>query len=296
VDHIGEIMKSQTNPRTWIALAVTILFWASGFAGIRAALRTFSPGHLVLFRFLLASGMLLVYAVLTRMALPALRDLPAITGIGFLGITVYQVAVNYGELTVTAGGASLIVATSPAFTAIMAVVFLKERLKAWGWLGIAISFAGVALITLGEGEGVQFSWGALLILLAAVVTGLYNVLQKPYLRRYSALQVGTCAIWAATLCMFVFLPGLRQAVRAAPREAILAVVYLGVFPGALAYVTWSYVLSQIQASVAGTMMYSVPVLAVLIAWLWLGEVPAVLSLVGGLVALVGIVLANLLGR
>jgi drug/metabolite transporter (DMT)-like permease len=60
--------------------------------------------------------------------------------------------------------------------------------------------------------------------------------------------------------------------------------------------TWSYVLSQIQASVAGTMMYSVPVLAVLIAWLWLGEVPALLSLVGGLIALVGIVLANLLRR
>jgi drug/metabolite transporter (DMT)-like permease len=290
------MMKLQTSPRTWIALAVTILFWASGFAGIRAALRTFSPGHLILFRFLLASGVLLVYAVLTRMALPAIRDLPAIMGIGFLGITVYQVAVSYGELTVTAGGASLIIATSPAFTAILAAVFLKESLKTWGWLGIAISFAGVALITLGEGEGVQFSWGALLILLAAIVTGLYNVLQKPYLRRYSALQVGTFAVWAATLCMLVFLPGLRQAVQEAPRDAILAVVYLGLFPGALAYLLWTYVLSQIQASVAGTMMYSVPVLAVLIAWLWLGEVPAALSLVGGLVALAGIVLANLLGR
>ena len=289
-------MKSQTNTRTWIALGVTILFWASGFAGIRAALRTFSPGHLILFRFLLASGALLVYAVLTRMALPDLRDLPPIMGIGFLGITVYQVAVSYGELTVTAGAASLIIASAPAFTAVLAAAFLKERLKAWGWLGIVISFAGVALITLGEGRGVHFSWGALLVLVAAIATALYNVLQKPYLRRYSALQICTCAIWTATLCMLVFLPGLRQAVWAAPRGAILAVVYLGIFPGALAYLTWSYVLSQVQASVAGTLMYSVPVLAVLIAWFWLGEVPVALSLVGGLVALAGIVLASVLGR
>lgn len=289
-------MKTRPSTTTLIALVVTVVFWASGFAGIRAALSAFSPGHLIVFRFLVASAVIALYAALTRMPLPAWRDILRIALVGILGITVYQVALSYGELTVTAGAASLIVAATPGFTALLAVLLLGERLQVWGWVGMAISFAGVALITLGEGSGVRLNLGALLVLVAAVSTALYNVLQKPFLARYSALQVGACAMWAATLGMLVFSPGLTRAVATAPRGAILSVLYLGLFPGALSYLTWSYILSQTKASVAASLLYSVPVLAVLIAWVWLGEVPAVLSLLGGLVVLAGIVLVSTRGR
>ena len=145
--------SSSANTRLWLAVAITVFFWASAFAAISVGLQSYSPGHLALLRFLSASGALLVYAVATRMRLPALHDLLAVLLGGFLGFTVYHVALNYGQLTVPAGTSSLLIATAPAMIALLATLFLGERLNRWGWGGIALSFAGVALIALGKERG-----------------------------------------------------------------------------------------------------------------------------------------------
>jgi drug/metabolite transporter (DMT)-like permease len=288
--------RRQVNIKTLTPILVSIVFWSSAFAGIRSALLNYSPGHLALLRFSIASGVLVVYAVCNHVSVPNLRDIPKIMLFGFLGITVYHTALNYGEISVTAGSASLLIATTPAVTALFAVIFLKEKMSKLGWGGIATSFFGVSLVTLGEGQGLQFNFGAILILIAALSSSAYFVFQKPLIEKYGALPLTTYVICAGTFFMLIFLPGLPQAIFSSPLYSTLSVAYLGVLPGTLAYVTWTQALSKVPASLVSSFLYLSPVLAIFIAWLLLNEMPSLISLVGGAISILGVMIVNFFYR
>lgn len=286
----------KTESLTLAAFGLTILFWASAFASIRVGLETFGPGHLALLRFLVASSVLVVYALLTRMKLPETRDLPSIAVAGFLGFTIHYLGISYGEVTVSAGAASLLTASATIFTALLAVAFLGEKLDVRGWVGTLVGFAGVAMISFGEEGGVRLDPGALAILVAAFSTSLYLVFQKPRLEKYGSLRFTAYAIWLGTVPMLLFLPGLAGAVRAAPPAATLNVVYLGTFPTVFAYVALAYAVSRTKVSSAASFLYLTSPLAILIAFLWLGEVPSALAIVGGAVVLLGVMAVTLRRR
>lgn len=282
-------------PRTWVAIIVALLLWAAAFPGIRAGLRSYGPGELALLRFGTASLVLAGWALLTRMRLPDRKDMARIALAGFLGITVYHVALNFGERTVESGAAALIIASAPIMTALFSMPMLGERLTGWGWAGVAASFTGVAVIALGEGGGVDLNWDALLILLAAACAALYMIISKPGLKRYSSVEFTTYAIWAGTVPLLVFAPGLAQQLPVAPLSDTLAGVFLGVFPGAISYVLWGYGLARMPASVLSTFLYFQPLNAAIIAWFWLGEVPSTITVVGGLIAIAGVAVVNARG-
>lgn len=287
---------SVPQTRTLGFAAITICLWASAFPAIRVGLQAFSPVHVALLRYLVAALVLAVYAVVTRMPLPRRADVPRLALAGLIGFTLYNALLNTGEVTVPSAVASFIIASAPVFIALFATLFLHERLRVAGWAGIALSFVGVTVIALSNGSGLQLDPRAFIILLAALAQSIYTVGQKPLLKRYSPLQFTSYAIWFGAFFLLIFTPGLRTEINAAPPGALLALVYLGVFPGAIGYITWSQVLARLPASTAASFLYMVPALALFIAWIWLGEVPTLIALGGGALILAGVILVNTLGR
>ncbi len=273
----------------FLNLFVLAVLWGSAFPGIKLGLAGLSAANLTLLRFAVASLCFLLWLLVTKKRLwPEREDVPYFFLVGFLGITVYHLALNYGELHVSAGAASLIIATAPAITAVVAFFMLSDRLPPLGWLGFLVSFAGVLLIVLGDSAALQLNLFALLVLLSALVTAFFTVLQKPLFARYRAVEVIAFSTWAGTLPLLIFLPGLFADVADAGTPALMATVYIGVFPAAVAYAQFSYAISKLPVTLATTFLYAVPVFSLLFSWLLLGEVPSLLTLVGGAVALSGI--------
>ena len=282
------------SPALIIPLCVfaTVFFWAAAFPVIKIALRDFPPFELALFRFGLTSAIFAFLALFFKIRLPERSDWGKFALAGFCAVTGYHMALNLGQKTVTAGAASFVVNVVPVLTAIAACIFLGEKFRLPGLIGLFISFSGVALIALGENEGVGLSAGVGFVLLAAVFQTLYFILQKPLLKRYTVFEVVAYSVWAGTLGLSIFLPGLVGRISSASGTGLSAVLFLAIFPGALSFLTWSKLLSLMPASRASSFLYLVPVTATLVAWLWLGEIPKLFSLIGGALALAGVVVVN----
>ncbi len=276
-----------------LALLGLAILWGSAFPVIKVGLEGLGVPHLTLLRHLVASLFLIPVLLLTRQPLlPRTRDVGGFILLGSVGIALYHFSLNAGELRVSAGATSLIIAAAPAISALLARFLLGDRLPVLGWVGSGISFAGIVLIVLGDSAGIGFDPYALLVLLSAFCAAVYVVRQKPFLERYSALQVTAFATWGATLPLLIFLPGLPGAMAGAPAAAGAA-VYLGIFPSAIAYSLLAFALSRLSVSITTVFLYAVPVFAILFSWILLGEVPSLLTAFGGAVVIGGIVLVNL---
>jgi drug/metabolite transporter (DMT)-like permease len=270
--------------------------------GIRAIGPHFSPGSLTLGRLAIAAVVLsllvLPQLVKTRL-LPRGREWWPILAYGVMWFGGYNVALNAAEHVLDAGTSALLINVNPILVAIMAGIFLKEGFPRWLIIGSLVAFAGVALIAFGSAQAsapgerpTTDVAGVLLCLLAAVLAAVSVIIQKPVLRKFPAAQATWFGILVGALCCLPFTGQLISEVQAAPPQATWGLVYLGIFPTAIAFTTWAYALSLVDAGKLAATTYLVPGTTILISWLLLGEVPAFLGLIGGLVCLVGVALTR----
>lgn len=299
------------RPRSWPTVAaagITVFLWASAFVGIRFAGHDYSPGAMALGRMAAASLALSAFVALTagvrrrrapdapgagrRAGLPrgGTLGLIALWGVAWFGG--YNVALNAAERLVDAGTAALLVAIAPILVAVAAVAVLGERLTGRLGVGVAVAFAGVALIAAGGFTGHADKVGVALAVLSAVLYAFGVLLQKRLLVRVDAVTMTWLGALAGTAALLPFAPALLADLAAAPASATLGMLYLGAFPTAVGFLTWGYVLSRWTAGRTTAATYLSPPVTVLLSWTLLGEVPAPLALLGGALCLTGVVLAT----
>ncbi len=275
------------------AVAVTLLLWSSAFVAIRHLGEVFSPGALSLGR-LLVGSLALGAAVATRPApWPRRSDWPGLVTIGVLWFGVYNVALNAGERLVDAGTAALLIQLSPVLVALLAATFLGERATPALGAGLLVASAGVAVISFSTAPaGDRDPVGVLLCLLAASTYAVSVVVQKPLVGRLSALQITWIACTVGAVVCLPFAGRLVHEAREAAAADLAWVVFLGVFPTAVAFTTYAYALRHMSAGRLSVTTYLVPVITVGMSWLLLSEAPPPLAYAGGALCLLGVAITR----
>lgn len=289
-------MNAPSPVKLTLVIASVILCWAYSPIGVHMGLHSYSPGQLALLRFLIASLFMGGVALVMGIGRPRLRDVPWLLVLGFFGVFLHHTAINYGQQWVTAAASSVLAQSAPLFSVLIAFFCLKERVSAWRWGCVLLGLLGVLVVIWGDQGLGEIDPRGLLILLAAVSWSVYFALQKHYAHRYSPLTMACYMVWAGTLMLCVNLPGLPAAVVQAPLAENVAVLVLGIFPSALAYLAWGYVLKHVEVSRASVAMYLIPPVAMVMAATLLGEHIAVQVMLGAVIVLASVAAISLEGR
>lgn len=289
-------MNTPSRLKLTLVTASVILCWAYSPIGVHLGLHSYSPGQLALLRFLIASLFMAGVALVLGIGRPRWRDVPWLLVLGFFGVFLHHTALNYGQQWVTAAASSVLAQSAPLFSVLIAFLVLKERVSVWRCVCVSLGLVGVGVVICGDRGIGEIDPRGVLILLAALSWSVYFALQKHYAHRYSPLTMACYMVWAGTLMLCVNLPGLPAAVLRAPLTENLAVLVLGIFPSALAYLAWGYVLKHVEVSRASVAMYLIPPVAMLMAATLLGEQVTPWVVLGALIVLASVAAISLEGR
>jgi drug/metabolite transporter (DMT)-like permease len=279
--------------RVTAALATTLLLWSSAFVAIRIAIPHFSPTALTLARLLVASLALGAAAALAKVRVPDRADIPRLAVCGLTGMAGYQLLLNAGERTVDAGTANLLVNTSPVIATVLAWMVLAQRPTKYNWAGIALGLTGAAIIAAAGTGTFALSRNALLVLGAAACQAAFFVLQRPLLDHYTAFEVTCYATWIGTIAALPAAGHLFADLETGiDGTAGASLLFLGVGPSAVAFVTWAYAQQRVSVAAATNTLYLAAPLTVALAWLTLGETPGPATAIGGLLVITGLIVTH----
>lgn len=265
---------------------LTVAIWSSAYVYTKVALLTFSATALGLLRCGIATLCLMTLLTFYRQLAVKWRHIPVFMLSGASGFTLYFIAFNTGSLSLNPTTASIIIALCPIISALLALVVFKEKLRISQWLATLTAFSAVLFISLQEGS-LLISQGIIWMLGAAALLALYNVIQRRMNRQISALQMTAYSFLFGTVMLLGYAPDALSELQDAPSDAIALVIYLGLFPGAVAYITWGKALSLAENTGQVTnWMFLTPCLALLLEYVVTDSYPGKATLAGGSIILI----------
>jgi drug/metabolite transporter (DMT)-like permease len=286
----AEAPRPPIRHRTALAAAVTVTLWASAFVGARALGSSFSPGALAFGRITVGALALAIVTLRPGRPLPRGRSLAVTATYGVAWFAAYTVAFNAAAHHLDAGTLAMVVNVAPLLVALLAGALFREGFSRSLFVGIAIAFSGVVIISVGASgpSSVRPVAGLGLGLLAAVLYASGVLVQKVALRRVDVRMTTFLGCAAGAVVLLPFAPRFVAEVAAAPGGAVVVLVYLGLFPTAVAFSTWTYALARSDAGRLTAVTLTTPAIVVLLSWLLLGELPTLAGVVGGGLCLLGV--------
>lgn len=271
------------------------------FPVIKVALAELHPLAFNALRFPLAALVLFVLVRRRRGPGPPIRkeDWPLLFALGVLGNIGYQLLFIFGLDATLAGNAAILLATTPVWTTLFSSVLGHERPSVATWSGILATLVGMVLVVGGGSRALGFEEdslvGDLMMIAAAVVWSAYTVGGRDLTRRYGALRVTGWTVWVGTVGLVAM--GLPHLARTSLGEvsflAWAGVAYAGVFALGVAYTLWYNGVRRLGSTATALYSNLVPVVALVAAWLWLGERPSLMQLAGAAAIIAGITVARI---
>ena len=282
----------------WLKLAAVLTLWALSFVLNDVALDYVAPTTVAAGRWMVTATLALALLA-KRHQTGAFRtglrvDFRGFAVLSLVGVTLLYGLQIVGQSRTTAVNTGLLANTVPVFTALLAVTFLHERIRAVGWLGIAVALVGAWIVSSGGlrlDVDATSALGDLLVLLSALAAALYFVLGARLLRGYPPLVVTAAAatLGAATLAVVAVIAGGENRWT---WQAVAAIVALGVGPGLLSNLWWWETVTWLDAGRAALYVYLIPLITMVFAVVLLGETISPAQLAGAALLLGGVWLAE----
>jgi drug/metabolite transporter (DMT)-like permease len=265
---------------TDLLLVLMAVIWAVNYTVAKYGTRTVPPLAYNAVRIVMAVVVLLAIGLRRPHGRPVRRDVLALMAIGVIGNGLYQFCFIEGLARSRAGTVALMLAGSPAFVAIVGRLMRVERVGARGWSGIALQLLGIACVVFGSvahATGDDTLLGSSLIVAGSLCWAFFAVLIKPYTERLSGIDVGAYSL--AGGAMFVTAVGLPSLVAtdwgAIPGAVWAAMVYSGIGALVVGNLIWYHGVSRIGPTRVSMFSNLQPLVALLVAWVALGEIPTV---------------------
>jgi drug/metabolite transporter (DMT)-like permease len=271
--------------------------WGSSFTFIKVALEGLTPSQLVLARLAIGALFLAGVACARRVGLPRGRGTwGAITAAAIFGTVAPFLLLSYGERGASAGTAGILIGTTPLITLGLAAILLPdEKVDATRLAGLVLGFAGVVVVVASTTNSSAGTIGGDLACLGAAASYAAGfVIARRYLtpRGLPPLSLAAGQLTASTLLLLVFMPVFPWVTPHATGHALPATLALGLAGTGVAYVIYFRLIGDIGATNASTVNYLVPIFAVLIGGLALGETVPAGTILGGAIVVTGIAIAE----